>query len=320
MVADDLLERLDISMVAIAPTDSVGEAGRKILLVNFHKMLQHEDGSRTGEDIEDVHQMRVAIRRMRSALRLAGPYYRAKFIRPFGQHLKHLARVLGRVRDLDVMLDNLAAYRLTQDEAIQMGLDDIMAQLNKKREKARAKLNALFDSSDHQQFLTAFTDFVTTPQKWSNSMVDDTEPYQVRHVAPVLIHRHLASVRAYDALVENAEHITPPALHSLRIEFKRLRYTVAFFAEILGSSAQDFIESIKDMQDYLGHTNDAVVAHEWLDNLKGLSGVGIEARNAYLAHLEAEVTARIAQFPEMWANFNKRTVQRKLSDALLVLR
>lgn len=318
MVTDDLLSHLDTLETTISPIDSMGEAGRKILLANFRKMLKHEDGSRTGEDIEDVHQMRVAIRRMRSALRLVGPYYKSKQVRFFRQRLKHIARILGPVRDLDVMIDNLQVYRLAQDEALQAGLDDLIARLDEMRQIARAKHNASLDSDTYRDFIRRFAQFVMTPQ--TNTQPDDVTPYQVRHVAPMLIHRHLASVRAYDMLVDQPAHITPAALHTLRIEFKRLRYTVAFFAEVLGASAEDFIEAIKEMQDYLGHTNDAVVAHAWLDSLKGLSEVALEARDAYLAHLEAEVARWVAEFPQMWAQFNKRAVQRKLADALLVLR
>ena len=59
----------------VQPIDVMAEAGRKVLLTDWIKMLECEAGSRTGEDIEDVHDMRVSIRRMRSLLRLLRPYY-----------------------------------------------------------------------------------------------------------------------------------------------------------------------------------------------------------------------------------------------------
>ena len=59
-------------------------------------MKSHEQGSRSGEDIESVHQMRVAIRRMRSLFNLIGAHYRRKTVAEFERGLREIARALGR--------------------------------------------------------------------------------------------------------------------------------------------------------------------------------------------------------------------------------
>ncbi|MFW5709058.1 MAG: CHAD domain-containing protein [Chloroflexota bacterium] len=304
----------------IAPEDNMAEAGRKILLKEFIRMLKHESGSRTGTDIEDVHQMRVATRRMRSAFRLLDAYYRDKPTRPFARELKRIARRLGSVRDLDVMIEDLSTYNQSLAADTQPHLQPLFNKLEKRRQKARKKLVKYLDSKDYQSFIRNFTDFLTSPGSGTHPIQDESTPHQVRHVLPTLIHEKLAAVRAYDTVAAEAP---APILHALRIEFKRLRYTVEFFKGVLGSSASDYISEIKVMQDYLGRLNDFHVAAVRLDSLMEDVSPDEEAHTAiqtYIDELQAKESDLVANFYPAWEQFNKRTVQRKLSDALLVLR
>ena len=86
----------------LQPDDPMSEAGRKTLRFHFRRMLHHEPGTRLGEDIEALHDMRVATRRMRAAFRVFGEYYDPKAVRPYLKGLKRTGRALGAVRDLDV--------------------------------------------------------------------------------------------------------------------------------------------------------------------------------------------------------------------------
>lgn len=314
------IESLEQEVAPVLPEDPIAEAGRKVLLKNFVKMLNREAGSRTGENIEDVHQMRVAIRRMRSALGVFAPYFKDKSVAPYAKGLKKTGRALGPVRDLDVMIDDLGKYATNLNEEEAQAVQGIIDILDKRRVLAREDLNAWLDSKSYRRFVRAFAEFLTKPGK---GVVNDRSdgavvPYQVRHVLPPLLHETLAGVRAYDTVIDDAEVET---LHSLRIEFKRLRYTVDFFTDVLGASADAYIDEIKQMQDYLGRLNDVVVAHERLDILSGLNEAQVAVRDAYLQQLDTEAQHRQENFrEEAWEPFNKRTVQQKMASALLVLR
>ena len=85
--AEKRLELLKEHATEVSSQDTMPEAGRKILTGEFLKMLKAEPGSRTGEDIENVHKMRVSIRRMRSAFRLLRPYYKSKITDEFSDEL-----------------------------------------------------------------------------------------------------------------------------------------------------------------------------------------------------------------------------------------
>jgi CHAD domain-containing protein len=324
-----IIEPLDLSVlheqvVPVLLEDSMAEAGRKILLRNFVQMLSHEPGARTGEEIENVHQMRVATRRMRSAFRVFKPYYKTKVVQSFVKSLKTIADALGVIRDLDVMIDDLEQHQAKLAQPDQPAHQATIDQLNARRDKTRGKLIVLLDSDAYQQFVQVYANFLTQPGKGLKGMdTGGINPYQVRHVVPVVIHHYLANVRAYDVVIENAELAT---LHALRIDFKQLRYTIAHFSDVLGTTSQQFIKDIKTMQDYLGRLNDIRVARPYLKPyLKGkraafLDDVSKVALQTYLVMLKDEETQRYIDFPEAWAKFNTRTVQRKLADSLLVLR
>lgn len=318
---ESLIDSLRVQIIPVDPEDTMAEAGRKILLADFVQMLEREAGSRVGEDIEHVHQMRVATRRIRSAFRLLEAYYKPKSIQPFTRDLREIARRLGKIRDLDVMIDDLQQYQDQQPPEQQHVFDSIIERLDRRRRRARRKLVRFLDGPQYQTFIEQYARFLTKPGKGVRSLDGDgVMPYQVRHVLPPLVHQHLAAVRAYDTVINNGDQLT---LHALRIEFKRLRYALSYFTDVLGASVKDYVGEIKTMQDHLGRLNDAYVAVERLQSLldeDDLSDEQTTLIHAYIDQLDADQRQRTADFPQVWAQFNTRTVQTKLANALLVLR
>jgi CHAD domain-containing protein len=318
-LADELRQNIQ----PVEPEDTMAEAGRKILLNDFVKMLENESGSRIGDDIEHVHDMRVATRRMRSAFRLLDDYYKSGPTRPYISHLSTLGKRLGVVRDLDVMIANLLKYQASlENDAEKEALQHVVDLLGKRRVKARTKLIKHLNSKDFAGFINAYTSFLLKPGKGARAITGDdgVVPFQVRHLLPEIVHEHLAQVRAYDTVLEGADF---PTLHALRIEFKRLRYLVDFFKVVLGTSITAFITELKAMQDHLGELNDAAVAQGELAALID-DGKLKKAEKAilrgYMDSLKTEQERLTEGVGEVWSRFNSRTVQRKLSDALLTLR
>lgn len=307
------IERLTPAVAPVAPEDSMPEAGRKILLNELLTMLQHEDASRTGADIEDVHDMRVAIRRMRSAIRLLRPYLKWKAIRPYNRKLRQLGGVLGEVRDLDVMIEQLQRYQAALDADSQAALQPAITELDTRRQEARAALNQYFDTKSYRRFVKSFAEFLLQPMPEPH-LNGAVMPYQVRHVLPMLIYDRLAAVRAYDTVLQQAD---APTLHALRIEFKRLRYLLSLFQAVLGPQAADVIAEIKTIQDHLGHLNDGAVARLRLKNLLEADTSGMLA--GYLAFLDTQELGLKDSFMVAWQRFNTRKVQQKLASAVLAL-
>ncbi len=306
--------RLAACISDLRPDDLMAEAGRKVLLVEFRQVLRHEAGSRNGADIEDLHQLRVAIRKSRSALRMLRPYFRSNAIRGHRQVLRDVMRAAGPVRDLDVLLEKLDSLKTTQ----QTVLEPTLVTLQRQRTSARGKLLFVLYSDAWERFLPAYTDFLTAPGVGVTRMRKNMiAPQQVCHVLPSLIYRRLAQVRAYGPALADAGSET---LHELRIDCKRLRYAVALFADLLGPEIRDYIAALKQMQDLLGRMNDIAVAQALLARL--ISGQKKAARAALRGYLKAQAEEReqlLAQFPVAWEQFNSRDVQRELAMSLLAL-
>jgi CHAD domain-containing protein len=314
---DDRIAQLVPLQQSPLAVDTMAEAGRKVLLAEFVRMLKHEAGSRTGEDIEDVHDMRVAIRRMRSTFSLLKPYFPAKDVRDYNQELRRIASTLGDVRDLDVLIQDLGEYQASLPKARKNAFAAKIAAFDQTRESARAELVAVLDGKRYRRFLKSFAKFLTTPIE--AAPLDGTViPIQVRHVLPGLIYERLASVLAYDDVLDMTDE-DDTMLHALRIEFKRLRYAVSLFEGVLGSQIGDFISELKIIQDCLGGLQDAVTARARLETfLEDDDAFGL--LSAYVAARESRAAELKEQFPALWERFKTRKVQQKLSNAVLALR
>lgn len=323
------IELVQAAQQEMSATDNMADAGRKVLLGSFLALLNEENEFHAGDPMRGVHQMRVATRRMRSALRVLGTYYPKREVRTHRAWLKASAAALGRVRDLDVMIGDLTAFGEKLDEARQAGLTELIAHFTPQQEEARAALGNWLESRKYRRGIKDFTRFlIPEPTKSENDaaesaeavvaeMAPDLDLQQVRLVIPIILYQHLGTVRVFDEVIAQA---SPELLHALRIEFKRLRYILSFFEPVLGQTAGEFIKEIKQIQDTLGTINDACVAAQALSVLDDLSEDARAVRDEYLAYREEDARERQTHFVEVWQQFNSRSVQRKLSDALLALR
>jgi CHAD domain-containing protein len=304
--------------------DAMGEAGRKVLYFHFVRMLEHEPGTRAGEDIEELHDMRVATRRMRSAFRVFVPYYKKRAIRSYVAGLKRAGRVLGAVRDLDVFMERARSYLDELPPNRAGDLDPLFDVWLAQREQARDKMVDYLDGDRYRDFVSAFRLFVQTPGVGVRSMDEiPPRPTLVGHVAPQLIYARWASVQAFGPMLEDAP---VSVLHALRIECKRLRYTLEFFSDVLGPEAEQVIGQVVQLQDHLGSLNDADVANALLsDFLFGAKDAKARERViapgvvSYLAAKQRELQTLIATFPQVWEQFNRPEVHRWLADAVAVL-
>lgn len=318
----------------IEADDSMSEAGRKTFRFHYRRMLYHEPGTRQGEDIEALHDMRVATRRMRAAFRVFGDYYEPKAVARYSKGLQRTGRALGPVRDQDVFRAKVQAYLSTLPESQQESLDGFLAVLEVQRDAARARMIDYLDDAKYARFVERFGQFVETEGMGSRSVtLEDGEPrpHRVRHVAPMAIYERLAAVRAYDEWVTIPD---PPLtrLHALRIACKRLRYALEFFNEVLGPNTKALVKEIVTVQDHLGALQDAVVASAilreflqrgtWGTKAAGesqLAPVDAAGVQAYLAAKQSELGQLLDTFPEAWERITKTEFSRMVADAVAVL-
>ena len=314
-------------------SDLMSDAGRQVLGFHFRRMILNEPGTRKGRDIEALHDMRVATRRMRAAFRIFGDYYPPSVIAPFLKTLRRTGRALGAVRDLDVFEERTQAYRETMPESQKGGLDPFMVELRAQRDSARGRLLTHLDSARYGSFVAGFAEFIESRGSDSvrRQLRGMPEPRLVRHVAPMAITQRFAAVRAYEGWVEAPD--TPlDRYHALRIAVKRLRYALEFFSEVLGPSSQNLIVKSAALQDQLGLLQDGVVASGILRDFLvwgtwGGVPAGRQLRRSpaqliapsvalYLAARQSELLALLAGFPAVWATITAPEFARDLATAV----
>ncbi len=247
------LEDLSIEqrIIGVTRIDKVSEACRKILRFHFARVCYHEAGTRQADDPEGLHDMRVATRRLRSALGTFRPFIKKKLRKHFMQELRLTGNALGGVRDIDVFFENLHHDIVGNPEIQSSSLEDFW---QNKRSIARKQLVHHMDSARYQDFLLEFNSYLNTP--FSGLKKINTGETVEKSLAAILL-EHYRRVREFGGEVANASF---EILHRLRIEIKKLRYTTEFFREALGAGSESLIVDLKQIQDHLGALNDAVVA------------------------------------------------------------
>jgi CHAD domain-containing protein/transposase-like protein len=317
-----------MSSVGMSPEDTMAEGGRKTLRFHFAEMLAHEPGTRLGDDPEELHDMRVATRRMRAAFAVFEQAFNPKITRPYVRGLRTTGRALGHTRDMDVILQKAASYLDGLNLEQQTGMQPLIQFWQTEQAQARVDMLTHLDSQKYARFIQKFNLFVNTPGMGALPIQQDfPAPHRVREVVPALIYTRLETVRAYETILAKA---TIAQLHALRIECKRLRYTVEFFQEVLGDKAKTIINELKGIQDHLGDLHDADVVcqiirqflTEW-DNRQTVQPLS-ERQNpqpivAYLAYQSAELHRLIVSFPQTWEHFNRPAFRMNLALAVAAL-
>jgi len=241
--------------MGIGADDPMVEAGRKILRYHWDQAIAHEAGTIAGSDPEELHDMRVATRRQRAALRFMEPYCRKKTVRPVRDGLRNLGGSLGAVRDLDVLLAAARGHQesLGADEA--RAFEELLKAWTRQREAARQRMVEYLRGQAHAGFKEQYTSFLDTPGAGARSDASP-RPTLVRHVLPYELWAHYGTLCAFERVLPWASAET---LHALRIEGKRLRYLLEFFREVLDASVEKPIKALVALQDHLGELQDGVV-------------------------------------------------------------
>lgn len=314
--------------IGLDRTDSMAEAGRKVLAFHLAHMIHHEPGTRLGEDIECLHNMRVATRRMRAALQVFGGAYIKKKTKSIRRGLKLTGRALGRVRDFDVSLKKLEEYQQSLSTEEQAGVAPLIQAWQAEREEARQQMLLYLDSKTYAQFKKEILHFTNTEGYGVKPLPANTPiPHQIRHIGPRIIYTRYEEVVAYEPILGRASLET---LHNLRLAFKALRYTLEFFRELLGPEAKQVIKQMKTMQDHLGNLNDADVASkslrdylaQWEEYQQHLPLAERESPNQVVGYLTTNLNERhhlSVTFPEAWAAFNQPELRQNLALAIAML-
>lgn len=239
--------------------DLLAEAARRVMAKHARKLYQHLPGVLSGDDPHDIHQARVATRRLRACMEATLPAFREQQVEELRRSLRRLARSLGEVRDRDVLSMRFERDAQQYPESERLPLLEIIARIGKERAAAHQALLQELGRKRTTRLLNALNDFLVRPL---NKVQAPTElPLLVRHYAGSAMLRRYEEVRQWETLLPGA---TSEQLHDLRIACKHLRYTLELFEPALPETVGAVTSVVTDMQEHLGNLHDADVALAYL--------------------------------------------------------
>jgi CHAD domain-containing protein len=235
---------------------TAGEAVHVICRYLLDTLVANQDGVRRDLDIEFLHDFRVAARRTRSALAQLKNVFAAEAHRHFRREFKWLGSVTGPVRDLDVYLVKMDEYRASLPATMAGDLAPLAKYLRRHREAERHRLKTALGSRRYRRLLDDWRNYLDAPLPEQGLAADAHRP--VTKIASQRIWRAYRRVDERGRLIDAG---TPSkALHSLRIDCKKLRYLLEFFHGLYDArTIRPLIKALKQLQDNLGDFNDLEV-------------------------------------------------------------
>ena len=241
----------------------------------------HEPGARLGDDPEELHDLRVAARRLDAVLRQFRPSLPESLLK-IGPTLKKVLRALGDARDLDVALSELETFSRELAPAERETVQPLKRHLASERDRARTRMLHVLDLPSVQGKLQALTLLLGAPSEPSQASAADS----ARNWAPGLIRRRYRKLRkAADHLKADA---SMEAYHELRGQVKKLRYALEAVAVIFGTPADEMLRSLRNWQDKLGVQQDAAVGSRRLKALAVAPPPGMTPQTLFLMGRLAE--------------------------------
>jgi len=257
-----------------APEDSPVQHVRVALDTRLRALLRHDPGARTGADVEDVHQMRVSVRRMRAALAAARPLLDREWSNEMRAELGWLGRSLGPVRDLDVMLPRLR--HLTDDLPAEerAAAERLISTLDAEYAEARREMLFALGAPRYTALLERLADAVRLPLPTPSA----TE------ARPELVELVRAEYKSLRKAIRRAGEDPPDVvLHALRIKCKRLRYTGELAEPALGKPVRKLLAATTGLQEILGDHQDACVTQDRIRDLVTALGEAPDADVVFVA-------------------------------------
>ena len=241
---------------ALGPAATAGDVIRRALTTSVIRLLRHDPGVRLGLDIEDVHQARVATRRLRSDLRTFQPLLDKVWTDGLREELRWLGAELGSVRDAEVQRDRLRAAAMTLPAADRRSAAAVVAPLVAQVRSARRRLLTAIDTD---RYLDVIDDLVAGARA---PALLPAAASPAGEVLPGLVRRPWKSLRS--GAIACLGGVPDEQLHDLRIRAKRCRYAAEAAAAASGKKVAKAARDVAALQEILGELHDAVVAEAWL--------------------------------------------------------
>jgi len=259
---------------------TVYEFGSGFILFQVAQFESEIDGALIGEDIEYVHRMRVASRRLRTALGLFKDYFPNDLAEKWRSEMRGITKALGNARDLDIQIQLIEEkIHGVLNESWKPGYDRLLLRLKQARAKAQQKVVSAVHTLKDAQTLDEMRDRIKLTI-FSGELLYRPELYSAGQEA---INNALDSFLGYEEFAYDPEN--NEKLHAMRIAGKHFRYTMEIFNSIYQDDLDPYIEKMKTIQDQLGEIHDCDVWIAWLPEFVQQEEDRIRAYYGHTQHL-----------------------------------
>ncbi len=237
-----------------------------------------------GDDEEAVHQSRVASRRLRSCLDVFGPALGAT--EEWHREARRVTKALGEARDLDVQIGTLRSYMESRDATLTALLEDMQARrvaMNKRVGKAASR----------------FLESRAARRMGACAELGEARP---RVQARTHLLRRLNALLELQSCLEDVSKVEQH--HAMRIDAKRLRYTMELFRPLYGEEFAELLQTVKSLQEALGEVHDRDV---WIASLANVKEGG-----GFLAQMQAERRTWFTTAQTLWADATTSSLPQRL--------
>ena len=238
---------------------------RRYLRHQYARMLAHDPGVRVGSEPEDLHQLRVATRRLRSVLKTSAPILDRAWVDEIRGELAWLGGEVGPARDLDVLIPYLRQEAGSLDPADRKALVPLFKKLQLQHASARRAVLRALRSERYLALLASIEAAAAGPPPGGTGSLRTEVENEFKKLRKAM--------SAVDA------DPTDEAIHQARINGKRARYATELLEDELGKPGAKLLAAAKDFQDAAGEHHDSVVAEARIRALLR----GVRAQRAALA-------------------------------------
>ncbi|MBN1361122.1 MAG: CHAD domain-containing protein [Sedimentisphaerales bacterium] len=236
------------------------------LRVQLEALVKAVWGVRANEYIEPVHQARVASRRIREGLRLFSDCFDGKRISAWRRRIRRLTRGLGAARDLDVHIDFVEKFLdgLDQSRAeARPGIERLLLRLRQRRRVAQPDVVRALDALDKDNILADMHgELEKTLFMLRSHEVQIQSPFVFRQASAHIRRRQRGLWAGEHALADPQD---TKGHHQLRIDAKKLRYTMEICDAAYDGRLKPVIKAVKDLQSLLGDIHDCDV---WAEEIE----------------------------------------------------
>lgn len=285
----------------------------EVLRIRFDEIVARRAAALSSDDIEAVHDMRVATRRLRSALRDFACVLRKRPLKQVNKDLKKLADSLGAARDLDVSIVALEKLQTkAEDKAIKSGIEKLIGEKREKRASTQLDLMETLDVSAIEDLRSRFYESLEKATRRKNK----SQPISFTEAGREAVFDGLQDFcKLSDSLYKPFE---VKKLHRLRISAKRLRYAIELFTKCWGEKIAPFAEEVAEMQSFLGEVHDADAWIEsFSDRLLEKNAQDVPTNLWLLSRSVKLRTKNYRRAVELWGRWKKDKFIERLSDLVL---